>query len=85
MLSFQVSLAIAVPTIGPFISLIGAFACSMLGLLVPVYVETVTYWEDGFGRYYWSLIKNFVIVVIGIMAFVLGTIKAIQDIIVAYK
>lgn len=36
MVTGAVLLAVAVPTIGPFIGLIGAFCFSILGLIVPV-------------------------------------------------
>ena len=39
-----VLLAVAVPTISPFIALIGAFCFSILGLLIPVFIEMITYW-----------------------------------------
>lgn len=39
-----VLLAVAVPTISPFIGLIGAFCFSILGLLIPVFIEMITFW-----------------------------------------
>ncbi|EFN70451.1 Proton-coupled amino acid transporter 4 [Camponotus floridanus] len=51
-------LAIAVPSIEPFIGLIGAFCFSILGLLIPVFIETVTYWDVGFGPGNWVALKN---------------------------
>lgn len=43
LVTLAVLLAIAVPTIAPFIGLIGAFCFSILGLLVPVRLRTLSY------------------------------------------
>lgn len=38
--------AVAIPDIGPLVSLVGSVGFSMLGLIVPVCMETVWYWSD---------------------------------------
>lgn len=80
LVSAAVLLAIAVPTIGPFVSLIGAFCFSILGLILPVFIEIITRWEQGFGRFNWVIFKNIFIVILGTVALVLGTKDAIHDI-----
>ncbi|KAL7307075.1 hypothetical protein TKK_0000813 [Trichogramma kaykai] len=75
-----VLLAVAVPKIGPFIGLIGAFCFSILGLLFPVFIETVTFWDIGFGRFHWVALKNIVICIIGLLALVFGSRSALLDI-----
>lgn len=79
-----VLLAIAVPTIAPFIGLIGAFCFSILGLLVPVAIEMVTYWDEGFGKYNWLVWKNILVVIFGLLALFFGTESAIRDILALY-
>lgn len=79
-----VILAVAVPTIEPFIGLIGAFCFSILGLLIPVFIETVTYWDVGFGPGNWVALKNVIICVIGLMALIFGSRSAIMDIVKLY-
>ncbi|KAJ8945928.1 hypothetical protein NQ318_016756 [Aromia moschata] len=79
-----VSLAIAVPTIIPFVSLIGAFFFSILGLIVPVGIEVITFWDKGFGRYNWKILKNAVVVAMGLMALIFGSKSAIEDIVALY-
>lgn len=77
---FAVLIAIAVPTIGPFMGLIGAFCFSILGLLFPVLIETVTFWDQGFGRFHWKVWKNIAVTIIGVLALIFGTESAIRDI-----
>lgn len=79
-----VLLAIVVPTIAPFIGLIGAFCFSILGLLVPVAIEMVTYWDEGFGKFNWIIWKNILVVIFGLGALFFGTQSAIVDILALY-
>ncbi|ENN75522.1 proton-coupled amino acid transporter-like protein pathetic [Dendroctonus ponderosae] len=80
-----VAIAIAVPTIIPFVSLIGAFCFSILGLIVPVGIEIITFWGKGFGAYNWKIVKDAVVVVVAILAFIFGSKMAIQDIVELYR
>lgn len=75
-----VLIAIAVPTIGPFMGLIGAFCFSILGLLFPVLIETVTFWDQGFGKWNWKVWKNLMVTIIGLLALIFGTESAIREI-----
>ncbi|KAL5291971.1 path family protein [Megaselia abdita] len=75
-----VVLAILVPTIAPFMGLIGAFCFSILGLIMPVFIEMVTDWETGFGAYNWVIWKNVIIVLFGLFALVFGSLSAVNDI-----
>lgn len=79
-----VLVAVAVPTIGPFVGLIGAFCFSILGLLVPVLIQTVVFWDQGFGKFNWIIWKNVVVVIFGIMALIFGSMSSIKDIIRLY-
>ncbi|XP_017136220.1 proton-coupled amino acid transporter-like protein pathetic isoform X1 [Drosophila miranda] len=79
-----VVLAISVPTIAPFMGLIGAFCFSILGLIFPVLIELVLHWDTGFGKYNWILWKNIVICICGIGALVFGSLAAIRDIVEVY-
>lgn len=82
---FSVLLAVAVPTIGPFIGLIGAFCFSLLGLIIPIMIEIVTYWDVGFGPCNWVLFKNFILFVFGVLALVFGSWTSIEEIIAEYS
>lgn len=77
-----VCIAIAVPNLGPFISLVGAVCLSTLGLMFPSVIELVTVWEsaDGLGRFNWRLWKNIAIICFGVLGFVTGSYVSIQEI-----
>ncbi|XP_047543441.1 proton-coupled amino acid transporter-like protein CG1139 [Vanessa atalanta] len=74
--------AIAIPNLGPFISLVGALCLSFLGLIFPAVIETVTFWDrpNGLGRYNWVLWKNMFLVSFGILGFLTGSYVSILDI-----
>ncbi|XP_017862531.1 PREDICTED: proton-coupled amino acid transporter-like protein pathetic [Drosophila arizonae] len=80
-----VVLAVSVPTIAPFMGLIGAFCFSILGLIFPVIIELVVHWDSGFGPGNWILWKNIVIMLCGVAALIFGSLSAIQDIMKVYS
>ncbi|KAL9905332.1 proton-coupled amino acid transporter-like protein pathetic isoform X1 [Glossina fuscipes] len=79
-----VVLAVSVPTIAPFMGLIGAFCFSILGLIFPVLIELVTHWDTGFGSYNWIVWKNIVIAICGLAALTFGSMSSLKDIINLY-
>ncbi|XP_022915784.1 proton-coupled amino acid transporter-like protein pathetic [Onthophagus taurus] len=79
-----IALAIAVPTITPFVGLIGAFCFSIVGLMMPVFIETVTFWDKGFGKFNWKILKNTIVVIFALLALIFGSKSAIEDIINVY-
>lgn len=85
LVTIAVLIAVAVPTIIPFVSLIGAFCFSILGLMCPVFIEVVTFWDKGFGRFNWKIGKDVIIVLVGILALIFGSKSAIEDIIRMYS
>lgn len=84
LVTIAVLIAVAVPTIIPFVSLIGAFCFSILGLMCPVFIEVVTFWDKGFGKYNWKIAKNFIIIAVGFLALIFGSKSAITDIVQMY-
>lgn len=77
-----VATAVAIPQLGPFISLVGAVCLSTLGLMFPAIIELVTFWDSpGLGSCYWRLWKNLFIILFGILGFITGTITSIEEII----
>lgn len=77
-------IAVAVPTIVPFVSLIGAFCFSIIGLLLPICIEMLTFYEKGFGRFNWKLIKNVIVAIMAMIALIFGSKAAIEDIVDLY-
>ncbi|KAG4077274.1 hypothetical protein HA402_009903 [Bradysia odoriphaga] len=84
LVTLAVLIAVAVPTISPFIGLIGAFCFSILGLLVPIAIEFVTYWDQGFGKWNWIIWKNLIVAIFGVFALIFGSKSAIEEIISMY-
>lgn len=79
--TFTVALAVAIPTIGPFMSLIGAVCVSTLGFMFPAIIEMITYYDrPGFGFLKWILWKDLLLVLCGIAGFVIGTYVSILEI-----
>ncbi|XP_034480478.1 proton-coupled amino acid transporter-like protein pathetic [Drosophila innubila] len=79
-----VVLAVSVPTIAPFMGLIGAFCFSILGLIFPVIIELIVHCDTGFGPGNWIVWKNIVIAICGVCALVFGSLSAIKDIMKVY-
>ncbi|XP_076264051.1 proton-coupled amino acid transporter-like protein acs isoform X2 [Rhynchophorus ferrugineus] len=80
-----VVLAILIPNLGAFISLVGAVCLSMLGLIFPATIDLITFYENpGLGRFNWRLYKNIFLIVFGLVGFVTGTYVSIIEIIESY-
>lgn len=79
------AIAAAIPHLGPFIALIGAFASSSLALLFPVVIDTLVRWKTRLGYGYWRLWKNIFIFIFGFIGFFFGTIQSIHEIIKAFS
>ncbi|XP_026727945.1 proton-coupled amino acid transporter-like protein pathetic isoform X2 [Trichoplusia ni] len=79
-----VGLAVAVPTIGPFMGVIGAFCFSILGLIAPAFIEISTYWTIGFGPAKYLIWKNILVLLFGTFALIFGTKQAVTDILQVY-
>lgn len=76
-----VATTIAIPNIGPFISLIGAVCLSTLGLMFPSIIEIITYYErPGYGKFNWILYKNLLLILFGITGFLTGTYVSLHEI-----
>lgn len=67
MIFFLVVLAVSVPLLGLFISLVGAFCLSALGIAFPAIIEMCAYWPDRLGPGRWILWKDMLLIVIGII------------------
>ncbi|XP_030745997.1 proton-coupled amino acid transporter-like protein CG1139 isoform X3 [Sitophilus oryzae] len=79
---FTFSLAVAIPYIDLFISLVGAFCISALGLAFPAIFDSCFRWRQLTG---WKKIlvhsKNTIITLFAIFGLVIGTYTSVQDIV----
>jgi len=82
-----VLIAIALPELEPFISLVGAICFSILGLFVPAIIEMVTFWEepDYWGLLRWRFYKDCLLILLSAFALVSGTYASIPQIIHFYS
>lgn len=77
-----VILAVLIPNLGGFISLVGAVCLSMLGLIFPSIIDLVTFYDEpGLGVLNWRLWKNLFLICFGLVGFVTGTYYSIHEII----
>jgi solute carrier family 36 (proton-coupled amino acid transporter) len=78
-------LAIAVPDLEPFISLVGAVFFGSLGLFVPAFIQIVFLQTNGgFGKANWLLWKNLFLMLFALIAMFAGAFVSIKDIIETY-
>lgn len=77
-----VIIAIAIPNLGGFISLVGAVCLSTLGLIFPAVIDLITFYDEpGLGRFNWRLWKNLFLITFGVIGFVTGSYVSILEII----
>ena len=75
-------LAIGIPKLDLFISLIGAFASSALAIIFPPILEILVFYrtnEDRWQKVLW-VTKSVIIIVLGMLGFVTGTYVAVRNI-----
>ncbi|XP_065345197.1 proton-coupled amino acid transporter-like protein CG1139 [Cloeon dipterum] len=71
-------LAVAIPNLELFISLVGALALSMVGIILPPIIAMATFEHQRRG---WRIYKNIAIVIFGILGMLTGTYVSIVDIV----
>ncbi|XP_029175813.1 proton-coupled amino acid transporter-like protein pathetic isoform X1 [Nylanderia fulva] len=80
-----VVVALLVPTLDPFISLVGAIFFSILGVSIPAIIETISCWENHLGIFRWRLFKNGFLLIFSLLALGFGSWTSAQDIIEFYS
>lgn len=83
-------LALTVPDLSDLLSLVGAFASSMLAFIFPPLLEIVTFWKSKKDRS-WLLLpwpfwvaKDMLILILGLLGFMFGTFANIDSIVEYY-
>lgn len=78
--------AVAVPELGPFISLVGAVFHSTLSIFVPALIEIVLLQTNGgHGLMNWKLWKNIFLMLFSVVALISGSFVSIRDIVALYS
>jgi len=80
-----VIVALLVPKLEPFISLVGAIFFSILGISIPAVVETISCWESHLGTLNWRLWKNLLLILFSLLALIFGSWISILDIMAIYN
>ncbi|XP_065217636.1 proton-coupled amino acid transporter-like protein CG1139 isoform X2 [Planococcus citri] len=72
-------LAAAVPNLEIFISFVGAFCLSSIGVAFPAIVEILTFWNNHEDAFQFSIMifRNIIIIVIAILAFTIGVSSSV--------
>lgn len=78
-------LAVAIPRLGLFISLFGAFCLSALGIAFPAIMELCVAWPDNLGPGNYIVYKDIILVIIGITGLLAGTYTSIRDIVKSFQ
>ncbi|KAH8371239.1 hypothetical protein KR093_006715, partial [Drosophila rubida] len=76
--------AIVFPNLGPLLSLMGAFSISLLNLIFPCCIELCLIYNDSYGKFRWKLLKNILIIILGLIIFTYGTYTAFLGMIEQY-
>ena len=76
------ALAISIPQLDNFISLIGAIASAALALIFPPILNTMCFWNHGISKF--EIVKNISISLFGIVGAVTGTFISIEAIIIGF-
>lgn len=82
---FTFLVAAAVPELGLFISLFGAFCLSILGLAFPALMELCVLWPDKLGRFKWIMWKDIGLVIFALIGLVSGTYSSLISIIASFS
>ena len=78
-------LAILIPRIDLFISLVGAVACCVLALIIPPALDLLLFWKKSIRYSYLILFKNILIILFGLYIFLAGTYVSISNIVDYFK
>ncbi|XP_068632472.1 proton-coupled amino acid transporter-like protein CG1139 [Battus philenor] len=73
-------LAVAIPHLGPFISLFGAFCLSLLTVVFPGIMDLCLWYPDGYGLLHYKYIRDVLIIIVGFACLLSGVYTSLQEI-----
>ncbi|TMW51461.1 hypothetical protein DOY81_003432, partial [Sarcophaga bullata] len=77
--------AILIPNLSLFLSLVGSFCLSILGIIFPALLQICVQYSTGYGPLKLRLTKNILLVLFGVFGGVVGTYVSIVEIVNEYK
>lgn len=77
--------AVAIPDLSLFLSLVGSFCLSILGLIFPALLQICVQYGIGYGVWKLKLAKNLFLIVFGIFGGIIGSYVSIVQIVDSYK
>lgn len=78
-------MAVLVPDLSLFLSLVGSFCLSILGIIFPALLQICVQYRSGYGPWKIRLTKNLLLVAFGVFGGVVGTYVSIVEIVENYK
>lgn len=79
-------LAVSIPQLDNFISLVGSVSCTALAIIFPIFIHILTLASEGDGRVpLFTFFKDGVIMVMGVLMFMFGTYTSVARIIERYE
>jgi len=79
-------LAVSIPQLDNFISLVGSISCTALAIIFPIFIHILTLTSEGDGRVpLFIFFKDGVIMVLGVFMFMFGTYTSLVRIIERYQ
>ncbi|XP_018787821.1 PREDICTED: proton-coupled amino acid transporter-like protein CG1139 isoform X2 [Bactrocera latifrons] len=77
--------AVAIPDLSVFLSLVGSFCLSILGLILPALLQICVQYGLGYGVWKLKLVKNVFLIAFGIFGGIIGSYVSIVQIIESYN
>ncbi|XP_062554993.1 proton-coupled amino acid transporter-like protein CG1139 [Armigeres subalbatus] len=85
MMMILTAISVSVPDLQLFVGLVGSFCASNLVLIVPVTLDTIYRWPEGYGQCGWIIYKNVILLLLGFLLLIFGTYSSIRRIIQTYE
>lgn len=79
-------MAVSIPQLDNFISLVGSISCTALAIIFPIFIHILTLTSEGDGRVSVTIFfKDAAIMLMGVLMFMFGTYTSVARIIERYE